>query len=52
MFSRLKLANLEVAENEELKKNVSEVLGETYEGNVDIYHLPQVIIEKNRVKRN
>ncbi|MFH1096661.1 MAG: CoB--CoM heterodisulfide reductase iron-sulfur subunit B family protein [Candidatus Desantisbacteria bacterium] len=42
-FSRLKLADIEMKKNAQLKTAVTEVIGEEYRGTVDILHLWQVI---------
>jgi len=44
-FNRLKVANQEVAENLQLKKDVEEVLGKPYGGKVTIKHPLEVIVK-------
>ncbi|MFH1825269.1 MAG: CoB--CoM heterodisulfide reductase iron-sulfur subunit B family protein [Candidatus Firestonebacteria bacterium] len=45
-FSRLKLADIYLKNDKELKKDITELIGEEYKGEVEILHLSRVIIEK------
>ena len=45
-FCRFKVANHEVREDKELLAKVNEVIEEDYQGEVDVYHLLEVIMHK------
>jgi heterodisulfide reductase subunit B len=43
-YSRLKIANHEIATNPEMRKNVAAVLGQDYDGKTEILHLLEIMI--------
>jgi heterodisulfide reductase subunit B len=45
-FSRLKLADIYLKKDEEIKNSITELIGEEYKGGVEVLHLSRVIIER------
>jgi heterodisulfide reductase subunit B len=41
-YSRLKMANLEINKNADLKKNINQVIGKEYTGGVEVKHLTEI----------
>lgn len=57
-YSRLKMADIIVKKDKDLKKEVEDIIGEEYKGKAEIYHLSRIIGEKyglenlkNKVKK-
>jgi heterodisulfide reductase subunit B2 len=50
-YNRMKVANNEIRTNPKIKKEVSESLGEEYDGSVNIYHFVEVLIKHIGVKK-
>jgi heterodisulfide reductase subunit B len=44
-YNRMKAANHEIKANPEIRKKVSEALGEDYDGSVNVYHFVEVLLK-------
>lgn len=44
-YSRLKLANLKIAEDEDLRQRINELVGQNYEGKIEVKHLLEMLID-------
>ncbi len=50
-YNRMKVANYEIQNNPNIRKEISESLGEDYDGSVNVIHFVEVLIKKIGVKK-
>jgi heterodisulfide reductase subunit B2 len=50
-YNRMKVANHEIQSDPEIRKEVSEALGEDYDGSVEIHHFIEVLIKEIGIKK-
>jgi len=54
-YNRMKVANYEITNNAEIRKNVSDAIGQNYDGSVKVRHFIEVLLEEsnlNQIKKN
>jgi len=54
-YNRMKVANYEISNNAETRKNVSDAIGQNYDGSVKVRHFIEVLLEEsnlNQIKKN
>jgi heterodisulfide reductase subunit B2 len=50
-YNRMKVANYEIQTNSQIRKEVSDSLGEEYDGSVNVHHFVEVLIKQIGVKK-
>ena len=50
-YNRMKVANYEIQKNPDIRKEISESLGEDYDGSVNVLHFVEVLIKNVGVKK-
>jgi len=50
-YNRMKVANYKIQTNPKIRKEISESLGEDYDGSVNVHHFVEVLIKDVGIKK-